>query len=507
MDKHEKLRLLGGLLDPDEKKQRGAAPLHVRPIFVDPGHPSTVVMPGDASPSPSRWFNPANGEVTKGNQARYLIRGEETYASMREAMGTAHDAGLTVATGGTAAPVLAGPTAASASSALFGLMALDRLGVKSRSFLGMAGQNHAEVEFINKLPGDAETPRRAFAALDKHHSAVGCHHQKILLVNGERGLIAFVGGIDVYPDRLWANGVNGSASLGSPYEDIHCRIEGPAAFDLLQLAIDRWRYSGVPGTEDAMWAAGAKQVKTTGARCSVQIGRTHGNPAMPGPKKTAKAIILNAIEQAKRFVYVEDQYLVNLEAAAALNRAVPRIKHLTMLVPHWKLSDLPQCTYRRRKFMDKVLDGLSAEDARKVGLYSLGLNDVRFAYVHAKSWFIDDECAIIGSANCNRRGWDSDSEVIGAVVEEVDPRAVELTFAHRARMDLWARHLNLKPWQVHDGVASAVYWRQPPLGAAIAAYDTSEKDGFDLDMPRPHWERHVLKQPCHSLWDLVFDPA
>lgn len=39
----------------------------------------------------------------------------------------------------------------------------------------------------------------------------------------------------------------------------------------------------------------------------------------------------------------------------------------------------------------------------------------RHTYVHPKCWVFDDELAVIGSANCNRRRWEHDSE-IGAFV-------------------------------------------------------------------------------------------
>jgi hypothetical protein len=83
----------------------------------------------------------------------------------------------------------------------------------------------------------------------------------------------------------------------------------------------------------------------------------------------------------------------------------------------------------------------------------------------------DDELAIIGSANCNNRGYAYDSEVIGAITDldwrgEGDNKKgkrhwyeLELTFAHRLRMALWHEHLALPLDAVHDPVASALYWR------------------------------------------------
>ena len=564
MDKEEKLRLLQQLLGP-RAQQTQQDPLVLRRAIVDPGHVNTYKMPGDMSPVVSRWLDPANGNVTKGNQVTYLIRGEATYRAMREAIATTsndpshfivlagwsvtldfplHDAaGLQPTMGellSDAANIrkvkvrgifwrqadevasavkrygpnvgiltLVSPALGAVGAGVLGaLVAHDRGEVTGRSILGMEGQNFEEVKFINALPG-------AIGILDKHTSTlVGCHHQKILVVNGDRGLIAFVGGLDVFPDRIWPNGSNGSRGAGSPYQDLHCKIEGPGAMDVLAVAVERWKKCGVPEASHDnpdSWVSAAKPVKVRQPTCSVQIGHTWGNPTCAPPMKTAKAIILKAIAAASKYIYVEDQYLVNLEAAAALHDAVPKIRHLTIVVPDWRISDMPQCTYRRRQFILKILDGLSPTDAKKVGIYCLDPPGARFTYVHSKFWIFDDECAIIGSANCNRRGWDSDSEVVAATVEEVDPWKTELTFAHRLRMDLWAKHLGVPHWQVHDGIASGVLFRQRAPTARVRPYDLSEHDGFDLDNPTKHewfnrWLQLFGRSGYDQLWNLGIDP-
>jgi hypothetical protein len=558
----EKSAWLGPLIGP-ESEQKNNGPMMLRPAVATAHHPSTIMLPGDLPASAAHWLKPANGRITKENKVKYLIRGEETYAAMRRAIETAKKpgehfillAGWSVTldfplSANGAAPTMAelltkkskedevqirgiywrqademvnamkkhgrmgGLMALVAPSTLIpnvatfiAMAALDRLGVTSRSILGAEGQNFKEVAFINDLP-------TGVAVLDKHHTAVGCHHQKIMIVHGTEGLIAFVGGIDVYPDRIWPAGSHGCTSAGAPYEDEHCEIRGEAAFDVLDVYIDRWAKCGVPITAslplDWTRQATMAQVSPSAPRCAVQIGHTNGNHTIPGPPQTAKAMILNAIGAAQRYIYVEDQYLVNMEAAKALNAAVPRIKALTILIPHWSISDLPQCTYRRRRFIEQVLHGLTDEDRRKVGVYCLNPPGGRFTYVHSKFWIFDDECAIIGSANCNRRGWESDSEIVAGVVNTVHPLNLDISFAHQLRMDVWARHLRVQRWQVHDPIASVAYWRRDPVFHNAAPYDHHEFGPYDLDNPTVFTVWRALLGPAldpHALYDVLWDNA
>jgi phosphatidylserine/phosphatidylglycerophosphate/cardiolipin synthase-like enzyme len=101
-------------------------------------------------------------------------------------------------------------------------------------------------------------------------------------------------------------------------------------------------------------------------------------------------------------------------------------------------------------------------------------------YGHAKLFIIDDELAIIGSANINNRGYFYDSEVVGVIAdpkwdEPNGPRQgkwymMELNLARKLRMQLWAHHLCMDTDALFDGVAAGVHWRRIPDGANVAVY-------------------------------------
>ncbi len=88
-----------------------------------------------------------------------------------------------------------------------------------------------------------------FGGLIPRH--VGTQHQKILCVYGEQGLLSFCGGIEFNKDRInfpppyptgWWHSARPTAD-GGPLHDLHCRIEGPASFDVANVFIQRWNGS------------------------------------------------------------------------------------------------------------------------------------------------------------------------------------------------------------------------------------------------------------------------
>jgi phosphatidylserine/phosphatidylglycerophosphate/cardiolipin synthase-like enzyme len=234
---------------------------------------------------------------------------------------------------------------------------------------------------------------------------------------------------------------------------------------------------------------------------------------MPCERNIQRGLIA-AIDHARRFIYMEDQYLINPDAARHLKAALARIDHLTIVLSASDInSDTPCIWTYRRDFVDELTSGLSPAQAAKVRLFQLVSPPVpaapppcstsgrsftptfgRHTYVHAKCWVFDDELAVIGSANCNRRGWQHDSEIDAFIFDDSAPRRRgELTFAQKMRMDLWSEHLDRPASTFEDGVASASAWLSPGTSARVLRY--CPNDGSDIG-----------EFKCGLIRDRVVDP-
>lgn len=401
------------------------------------------------------------------------------------------------------------------------------------------------VDRINALPGGA-------AIIDSETLRLGAHHQKLLVVGGAEGaLVGFTGGLDVNSDRVLPSTIvcpvpstvppartgeaaedaeSMSGGGGSPLHDVHCRLEGPSAFDLLQTFVARWDHHpdsraievvaplrGRAAAPPAAIAAPVPAAKSsTGGTCSVIVGRTF-NPrlgsGMPR-ERDIKAMLVTAISRARRFIYMEDQYLINLDAARALRAALPNIHHLTILIAASDINGDTPCIWTyRREFVEALTAGLGPDLLAKVRLFQLVTPPVppvappcstrrrlftptfgRHTYVHAKCWVFDDELAAIGSANCNKRGWEHDSEMNAFIFDDRIPTDPSIrTFAQQLRMDLWAEHLDLPAASLADGVASASRWLRPPPGAHVLPYC-------------PEDDHDVAEFKCGLIRNTVVDP-
>jgi phosphatidylserine/phosphatidylglycerophosphate/cardiolipin synthase-like enzyme len=367
-------------------------------------------------------------------------------------------------------------------------------------------QNTAQVTQINAItPHPSIKDANGGAILDNNTLAVGSHHQKILVVNGSSGLIGFCGGVDFNPDRIH----HLDRQPGSPMHDVHCRIQGTAAWDLLNIFLQRW--SDHPSSAAIDSAKGALRGDTVGLPLPpdpgtqyVQIGRTFGNGSghisgsgvvgiksksgngwyswAPNGEQTAQGIIFHAIEQAKKFIYIQDQYLISMDASNKLKAQLPNIDRLIILIPHPNLSDLPNVWCRQKAFLDNLgYDASAVLTDKKYKILVRYLKPLGAApgppdsgsvltYVHSKIWIMDDRFAVIGSANCNNRGYNHDSEVVAGIYDESQDTPCTMHFAHALRIRLWAWHLSMSPAALFDPGADS-HWMYPFVSSRIATFD------------------------------------
>jgi phosphatidylserine/phosphatidylglycerophosphate/cardiolipin synthase-like enzyme len=498
----------------DNDKTTPPVELHDRNIPIGPNKVNTVEVPCDPrDPNFSRWFDTSIRPMRAGNRVTPLVGGLETFAAMGDAIQTATGKGhyiymlnwymdLDVPLGGSTLRQLI-------------LVALNyRVQVRAMLWDQPLFQNNAENDYLNAvsiIPDNEEDEedqkesedqtyiRRnpdidCASILDNNTLHFGAHHQKILIVKGSSGLVAFCGGIDFNLNRI----LHRDSDPGSPLHDVHCKIEGPAAWDLLQIFVDRWNdHPQNPLPEVApLLATASDPLPAPAGDHYVQIGRTFGNGSnhmgirsdssrysfAPHGEQTCRSIIFTAIAQAREFIYVEDQYLQYPNASTFLAGMLPYIKKLIILIPHPGLSDYAGVWASQKAFVENLGGG------PKIAVCYLkepwakpnpkNVADGTFGtYVHSKTWIIDDKFAVIGSANCNTRGYTHDSEVVAGIYDESRDTPCTLHLAHALRMRLWAKHLRLKPADVFDPIGSAAHWLNPAVYSGVAKFDPNA--GFD----------------------------
>jgi phosphatidylserine/phosphatidylglycerophosphate/cardiolipin synthase-like enzyme len=211
---------------------------------------------------------------------------------------------------------------------------------------------------------------------------VGSHHQKLSVIRGPSGVVAYCGGIDMRNNRL-----EDQRHLGaSPYHDLHCRVAGPAAFDFATTFRQRWDdQAAATGHTVSSGDGGAASAGPDKSSHVVQVARTYPNGIdlfgngyqfAPLGDRTIRATIRNAIGEARRFIYVEDQYLTPPDDLADLiaqrMRDVPELK-LVMVIPRG--SDQPENTSRRATFIGNLLEEFKPE--RVIALFP-----TRIAFPH-----------------------------------------------------------------------------------------------------------------------------
>ncbi|CAA6666405.1 unnamed protein product [Spirodela intermedia] len=328
------------------------------------------------------------------------------------------------------------------------------------------------------------------------------HHQKIVVVDSamprgatssqQRRIVSFVGGIDLcdgrydtpshslfrtldgphHDDFHQPNFTGASVAKGGPREpwhDIHSRLEGPIAWDVLYNFEQRWRKQGEKDlllfrSIDEGAAFGFPETPEDAARAGLISGKDNVID------RSIQDAYINAIRRAKDFIYIENQYFlgssfawkadgINLEEIEALHlvpkelslKIVSKIEAgerftVYVVVPMWP-EGIPESAsvqaildWQRRTMEMMYTDiaqalrthGVEASPRDYLTFFCIGNREVKrdgeyapgeepepdsdyiraqqarrfMIYVHSKMMIVDDEYIIVGSANINQRSMD-----------------------------------------------------------------------------------------------------
>ncbi len=277
---------------------------------------------------------------------------------------------------------------------------------------------------------------RVRVALDARERPLHCHHEKLVIVDGES---AFVGGIDLTSydgDRLDANEHPARGSLG--WHDATTRIRGPAVADVAEHFRLRW----LEVTDEELPPSPAQP---TAGQVELQVVRTVPEriyARLPRGQFTILESYLRALRSARRLVYLENQFLWSPEVVAVLADKLRHPPddgfHLLVLLPV-RPNTGNDDTRGQLGLLADADDGAGRFLA--CTLYQPG-SDGRPVYVHAKIGIVDDAWLTIGSATLNEHSLFNDTEVNVVTRDEEIARAT--------RLRLWSEHLD-RPTAELDG--------------------------------------------------------
>jgi phosphatidylserine/phosphatidylglycerophosphate/cardiolipin synthase-like enzyme len=284
--------------------------------------------------------------------------------------------------------------------------------------------DRAKVRAVGEELGDGTRVR---VALDAHERPLHCHHEKIVIVDGE---VAFVGGIDLTSlagDRLDTN--EHPTREGRGWHDATSRISGPAVADVAEHFRLRWQEVTDEELPPVMPPGPAGDVE-------VQVVRTVPEKIyrrLPAGEFTILESYLRGLRSAERLIYLENQFLWSPEIVSVLTE---------------KLRRPPNPDFRLLALLPAKADSGNDDTRGQLGvLVDADQGAGRFlactlhqpgpqgqpVYVHAKIGIVDDRWLTIGSANLNEHSLFNDTEM-NIVTHDA-------SVAKATRLDLWSEHL------------------------------------------------------------------
>lgn len=253
---------------------------------------------------------------------------------------------------------------------------------------------------------------------DGAHPTGGSHHQKIVVIDGS---FAVCGGIDMTGDRRDTSVHRDDdpcrrRPAGQPHgawHDVTMVVDGAAARALAELAHDRWQVATgddlpVIAQDNDPWP---DDLVPQFRDVDLAISRTRAEYGELAEVREIEALWLDLIADAKRFLYIENQYFTNGKLAAAIARRMqePHPPEIVMINPIRADGWLEQKAMDRAR--ERLVRAIEAIDTSgRFRIYTPKTRGGDDIHVHAKVMIVDDRVLRIGSSNMNNRSLGLDSE-------------------------------------------------------------------------------------------------
>lgn len=487
---------------------------------------------------------------TTGNAVRALIHGSEYFAALADAIEDTREGDLILFTDWRGDPDERlrpdGPTVEEALKAA-ALRGVHVKGLIWRShadrFRFSTEENRDLSQGVNDVGGEV--------LLDQRVRPFGSHHQKFFVIRHPgrpQDDVAFVGGMDLAHGRRDDADHRGdpqtqrfSSWYGETpaWHDVQVEIRGPAVRDVEDTFRERWEdpaalsrlpWQVLPDVVHRLDRSPSRlhvpePDPPPAGSCAVQILRTYPNRwpgyrfARNGERSVARGYA-KAARQARRLIYIEDQYLWSVEVARVFADALGRTPelHLVVVVPRYPDIEDRVSVAAIDLGHSQALEMVRAVAPDRVHLFDVVNHDGLPVYVHAKVCVVDDVWATVGSDNFNRRSWTHDSELTAAVLDEGrdereprDPAGMgdgARSFARDLRLRLMREHLDRDDDAGLIDLGEAV----TQLRRAAAALDAWYEAGCTGPRPPgrlrehqvaslPRWQRVLAGLPYRTIID------
>ena len=380
--------------------------------------------------------------------------------------------------------------------------------------------------------------RAAFAGtrvkfkLDAKLPAGASHHQKMVVIDDA---VAFCGGGDIGPDR-WDTPAHADddprrEKTRRDHKDFDSRhevmgiVDGDAAVMLAEVFRERWlRATGETVNPcERVPAPWPECVTPDFEGITVGAARTHGVWRQYPEVREVEALHVVSIAQARRTIYMENQYFTSpliAEALAARLRE-PDGPEVVLISTEHSPSYFDQMTMDKTR-LDFIAHLTAADAYGRMRAYSPVTTLGKTIIVHAKLTIIDDRLLRIGSANINNRSMGFDTEC-DLCLEARDGSAHQAKIA-QLRTHLLAHWLGCPDSTIEDAVREAGslgaglerlrmsgLTRLRPIGRGAMGALSAVVSKYHLGDPvsardswRPWARRNALR---HSLARFDFDPA